>query len=126
MLSIIHYLIKEKALEVLKEAKRNDVIQQLPTFSVFIYLNTALIYYDQEKLSLSAKNLSRLMLQDDFVNIGKSFQLKIHIAELIVRYDLNQTDVIDAKIKHIKKSYTIYLKMIILTEINSLLKLLIL
>ena len=109
---VINYSLsdKNKALEVLKEAKNNDVIQNLPTFSVFIYLNTALIYYDQEKLSLSAKNLSRLMLQDDFVNIGKSFQLKINIAELIVRYDLNQTDVIDAKIKHIKKSYTNLLK----------------
>ena len=109
---VINYSLsnKEKALEVLKEAKRNDVIRQLPTFSVFIYLNTALIYYDQEKLSLSAKNLTRLMLQDDFVNLGKSFQLKIHIAELIVRYDLNQIDVIDAKIKHIKKSYTNLLK----------------
>ena len=109
---VINYSLsdKNKALEVLKEAKNNDVIQNLPTFSAFIYLNTALIYYDQEKLSLSAKNLSRLMLQDDFVNIGKSFQLKIHIAELIVRYDLNQTDVIDSKIKHIKKSYKILLK----------------
>ena len=109
---VINYSLsdKNKALEVLKEAKNNDVIQNLPTFSVFIYLNTALIYYDQEKLSLSVKNLSRLLLQDDFVNIGKSFQLKIYIAELIVRYDLNQIDVIDAKIKHIKKSYTNLLK----------------
>jgi hypothetical protein len=109
---VINYSLsdKNKALEVLKEAKNNDVIQNLPTFSVFIYLNTALIYYDQEKLSLSAKNLSRLMLQDDFVNIGKSFQLKIHIAELIVRYDLNQIDVIGAKIKLIKKSYYNLLK----------------
>ena len=109
---VINYSLsdKNKALEVLKEAKNNDVIQNSPTFSVFIYLNTALIYYDQKKLSLSAKNLSRLMLQDDFVNIGKSFQLKIHVAELIVRYDLNQTDVIDAKSKHIKKTYAKLLK----------------
>jgi len=109
---VINYSLsdKNKALEVLKEAKNNDVIQNLPTFSVFIYLNTALIYYDQEKFSLSAKNLSRLMLQDDFVNIGKSFQLKIHIAELIVRFDLKQTDVIDSKIKYIKKSYNNLLK----------------
>ena len=109
---VINYSLsdKNKALEVLKEAKNNDIIQNLPTFSVFIYLNTALIYYDQKKLSLSAKNLSRLMLQDDFVSIGKSFQLKIHIAELIVRYKLNQTDVIDDKIKHIKKTYNNLLK----------------
>ena len=109
---VINYSLsdKNKALEVLKEAKSNDVIQNLPTFSVFIYLNTALIYYDQEKLSLSAKNLSRLMLQDDFVNIGKSFQLKIHIAELIVRFDLNQTDVIDSRVKHIKKTFKDLLK----------------
>jgi len=109
---VINYSLsdKNKALAVLKEAKSNDIIQQLPTFSVFIYLNTALIYYDQGKLSLSAKNLSRLILQDDFVNIGKSFQLKIHITELIVRFDLNQTDVIDSKIKHIKKTFRALLK----------------
>lgn len=109
---VINYSLsdKNKALEVLKEAKNNDVIQQLPTFSVFIYLNTALIYYDQGKTSLAAKNLSRLILQDDFVNIGKSFQLKIHIAELIVRYDLSQTDLIDNKIKHIKKTFRALLK----------------
>jgi len=109
---VINYSLsdKNKALEILKDAKNNEVIQNLPTFSVFIYLNTALIYYDQEKLLLAAKNLSRLMLHDDFVNIGKSFQLKIHIAELIVRYDLNQTDVIDFKIKHIRKSYNNLLK----------------
>jgi hypothetical protein len=95
---------------VLREAKRNDVIQQLPTFSVFIYLNTALIYYDQGKILLAVKNLSRLILQDDFVNIGKSFQLKIHIAELIVRFDLNQTDVIDSRVKHIKKTFKDLLK----------------
>ena len=109
---VINYSLsdKDKALAVLKEAKNNDVIQKLPTFSVFIYLNTALIYYDQNKLSLSAKNLSRLVLQDDFVNIGKSFQFKIHVAELIVRYDLNQTDIIDGKIKYIKKTFKALLK----------------
>ena len=109
---VINYSLsdKNKALEVLKEARNNDVIQNLPTFSVFIYLNTALIYYDQKKLSLSSKNLSRLMLHDDFENIGKSFQLKIHIAELIVRYTLSQTDVVDSKITHIKKLYKNLLK----------------
>ena len=50
------------------------------------------------------------MLQDDFVSIGKSFQLKIHIAELIVRYELNQIDVIDDRIKHINKTYNNLLK----------------
>ena len=49
-------------------------------------------------------------MQDDFVNIGKSFQLKIHIAELIVRYDLNQTDVMVGKIKYIKKTFKALLK----------------
>lgn len=109
---VINYSLsnKDKALDVLKEAKRNNVIQQLPTFSVFIYLNTALIYYDQGKLSLAVKNLSRLILQDDFVNIGKSLQLKIHIAELIVRFDLNQNDVIDSKVKHVKKTFKELLK----------------
>ena len=104
---VINYskLDQEKALEVLNKAKRNKVIQSLPTFGSFIYLNMGLIYYDQKKYKTSIKHFSRLILQKDFINLSLQFQLKILISEIIIRYELNQTDLVEEKIKIIKRIY---------------------
>ena len=104
---VINYskLDQEKALEVLNKAKRNKVIQSLPTFGSFIYLNMGLIYYDQKKYKTSIKHFSRLILQKDFINLSLQFQLKILISEIIIRYELNQTDLVEEKIKIINRTY---------------------
>lgn len=104
---VINYskIDKDRALDILSEAKRNKKIQQLPTFSTFIYLNMGLIYYDKKDYKRSVKQLSRLILQYDFDNLDPNLQLKIAVAELIIRHKLNQTDLIEEKIKIIKRRY---------------------
>ncbi|MBC8265774.1 MAG: hypothetical protein H8E84_02300 [Flavobacteriales bacterium] len=104
---VINYsaLDKNQALKILDEARKNPIIKQLPTYTVFIYLNTSLIYFDQGKYRSAIKNLSRLLLHDDFVDIGKSFQLKIYLASLIIRFQLGDFDTIESRIKYIKRIY---------------------
>ncbi len=104
---VINYSVldKKEALKILEEARRNPVIKQLPTYTVFIYLNTALIYFDQGKYRMAIKNLSRLLLHNDFVDIGKSFQFKIHIASLIIRFELGDFDTIENRLKYIQRVY---------------------
>jgi tetratricopeptide (TPR) repeat protein len=104
---VINYskLDQEKALEVLNKAKNNRVIQSLPTFGAFIYLNMGLIYYDQKKYETSVKHFSRLILQKDFTGLSINFQLKILISEIIIRYELNQLDLVEEKINIICKTY---------------------
>ena len=89
----------------MEEARRHPIIKQLPTYTVFIYLNTALVYFDQGKYRMAIKNLSRLLLHDDFVDIGKSFQLKIYIASLIIRFELGDFDTIESRLKYIRRIY---------------------
>ena len=105
---VINYskLDKKKALDVLKEVKSNSIIKQLPTYTVFIYLNTALIHFDLGNYREANKNLSRLLLQDDFVDLGRSFQLKIQIASLIVRYMIKDFDTCEFKIEEINKKHS--------------------
>ena len=109
---VINYskLDYSKALKVLNEAKNNKKIQELPTFSAFIYLNMGLIYYSQKKYKMAIKNISRLILQQDFLNLSKSFQLKILITEIQVRFHLNQSDLIEEKIKLLNRKYSKILK----------------
>tara|TARA_B100000902_G_scaffold136547_1_gene134786 strand:+ start:1297 stop:2748 length:1452 start_codon:yes stop_codon:yes gene_type:complete len=109
---VINYsqINKNKALEVISEAKNDITIKKLPTYGVFIYLNKALIEYHQKKYKLATKSVTRLILQDDFINLAKLFQLKICIAELMIRYKINQTDLIEQKINKIKRVYRSQLK----------------
>jgi len=104
---VINYstLNQEKALEVLNIAKNNRIIQSLPAFGAFIYLNMGLIYYSQKKYNIAIKHFSRLILQKDFLDLSLQFQLKILISEIIIRYELTQIDVVEEKIKTIKRKY---------------------
>jgi len=104
---VINYAVKdkEKALAVIQKAKKNAVIKKLPTYTTFIYLNTALIYYQQTKYKLSIRSIARLIQQEDFLLLDKSFQLKLYIAELIIRLNVNQEEIIEEKIDFIRGEY---------------------
>lgn len=104
---VLNYAVedKEKALDVLKEAKKNTSIKKLPAYISFIYLNTSLIYFQQEKYSLASTNISRLIQQKDFLSLDKVFQLKLLIVELIIRLELNQEDRILKQVQFINKEY---------------------
>lgn len=87
---VLNYSIdnKNKSLEILKIASKNDVIQKMPAYTSFIYLNTSIIYFQQEKFKLSKKNLSRLILQKDFLYLDKAIQFHILIFEILVLINL--------------------------------------
>tara|TARA_B100000530_G_scaffold322778_1_gene258045 strand:+ start:48 stop:815 length:768 start_codon:yes stop_codon:yes gene_type:complete len=102
---------KSKSLETLKEASKNELINKMPAYTSFIYLNTALIYFQTNRYSLAQKNISRLILQHDFVNLDKIFQLQIYIFELILRIELGQNKIALQKINNLKKNFAKTLKL---------------
>ena len=104
---VLNYAVedKDKALEVLNEAKKNEAIKKLPAYTTFIYLNTSLLYYQKKMYVLAAKNISRLIQQEDFLSLDKGFQLKLLIAELIIRSELGQNDIISDQIGIINANY---------------------
>jgi len=95
---------KNKALDYLNKASKNEVIKKLPSYISFIYLNRSLIYFHQDNFIAAKKNMSRLILQEDFLLLDKAFQLKILIADIIIRSKNGQHDIID-KIKDIRKNH---------------------
>ena len=96
---------KNKSLETLNEASKNEVIKKIPAYTSFIYLNTAVLYFQMKKYSLAQKNISRLILQHDFVNLDTVFQFQIFVFELVLRIELNQKDILNEKITLLKKDF---------------------
>ena len=95
---------KKKALDYLNKASRSEVIKKLPSYYAFIYLNRSLIYYYEDNYKESQKNIARLIMQEDFLMLDKSFQLKILVTELMIRMMLSNKNLND-KIIQIKKDY---------------------
>jgi len=95
---------KKKALDYLNKASRSEVIKKLPSYNAFIYLNRSLIYYYEDNYKESQKNIARLIMQEDFLLLDKSFQLKILVTDLMIRMMLSNKNLND-KITSINKNY---------------------
>ena len=95
---------KDKALDYLNKASNNEIIKKLPSYTSFIYLNKSLIYFHADNFTEAQKNISRLVIQEDFLLLDKAFQLKILIADIIIRFKNEQHDITD-KIEDIRKNY---------------------
>jgi len=95
---------KNKALDYLNKASKNEVIKKLPSYISFIYLNRSLIYFHEDNFIAAQKNMSRLILQEEFLLLDNAFQLKILIADIIIRFKNGQHDIIE-KIEDIRRNY---------------------
>lgn len=108
---VINYQVtdKLKAIEVLLEAKDKKTIQKLPIYTVFIYLNLAVLFFDIKEFKKSKRNIARLMLQDSYKELDKAFKLKICIVTLLLAYELNDVDYFDYQFKLIQKDFKDFL-----------------
>ncbi len=104
---VINYsrLNRKKAIEILMEMKQTEKIRSNNFYELFIYLNLAVIYFDLKDFHQSIRNLHHIYLLDGYKNADQTLKFKIAIADLIVRYELNDEDTLDYKIKQVKKDF---------------------
>lgn len=97
---------KEEAIRLLDEALKNpQVTKAVPHSRVVCLLNLALIYFDSGNFKKANRELARLKLEDVFANLDKAFQLKIHMAELIVRFELKDFDYLEYMANQVRKQF---------------------
>ena len=104
---VINYsrLDRNKAIDILNEMKGNEKICANNFYELFIYLNLAVVYFDKKDFHQSIRNLHKIYLLEGYKNADKSLQFKIAIADLIVRYELNDEDTLEYKLKQVKKDF---------------------
>lgn len=104
---VINYSVKdiEKAIATLHEARENQVIRKLPVYSVFIYLNLAVLNFERKNYKEALKHLVKPMMQDAFKHLDEAWHLKLAVFELLIRYELSDFDYLERKIIQVKKDY---------------------
>lgn len=104
---VINYQVtdKEKAIEVLQEAKTKPEIQSLSFYTVFVYLNLAVLYFDINTFKTARTNLAKLKMSESFTQMDEAFRLKVNIFELMVFYEMNDIDLFDYQLNFIQKEF---------------------
>jgi tetratricopeptide (TPR) repeat protein len=95
----------DKAVETLEDLKKNEKIKKTSFYEVFIYLNLAIVWFDKKDFHKAIANLNKLNTLEGFRNTDESFKFKVAVAELIMRFELNDFDFLEYRIKQIKKDY---------------------
>ena len=86
------------------------MIKSIPAYSSFIYLNTSIIYFQTKQFKLAQKNISRLVLQHDFVNLDNVFQFQVYLLQIILKVELKDFVSAKEKLKTLFFSYKKLLK----------------
>ncbi len=96
---------KRKELEVLVEMEKNQKINSNPFHRQFILLNMSLAWFDLKEFNKAARYLSRLQLLPEFKEADSTLRVRIAVADLMTRYELNDTDTFEYKYKQLKKDF---------------------
>jgi tetratricopeptide (TPR) repeat protein len=109
---VINYTVidKRKAISTLEEAIEQPEIIKSPVNQLFLRLNLAVVNFDLKDFKISLKHLVKLYRSKEYDNLDASFRLKIRIAELLIRYELDDFDFILHQITLLKKEFADLLK----------------
>ncbi len=95
----------EKAIGILDEAKEQKAIKDHPVYIGFVYLNLAVSYFGIKDFKSSLRSIVKLYMLDSYKTLDEAFRFKISITELIVRFELQDHDYIDQRVKQLRKEF---------------------
>jgi hypothetical protein len=96
---------KDRAIEILNEAKDNPVIKKLPFYLVFIFLNLVVLNFDNGNYKNAIRNLVKLTMEPGFPGLDRILRMKIAVAELIIRFELQDIDTLERRLEQVKKEF---------------------
>jgi len=98
-------LNKSRALEILEEAAQNPVIVKTPLSTAIFKGQMAQLHFDLGNFKQANRSIIQMKLDEGFEHLDLGFQLKIHVAELLVRYELENMDFIEYRIAQLEKQF---------------------
>ena len=93
----------DKAIEILLGLTKKETIERNPYYSVFIYLNLALLYNQKKNYDQAMKFMNKLYMDEGYKGTDGNIKLQVNIGELIIRYDLKEFDFLEYRFKQVMK-----------------------
>lgn len=105
---VINYslLDKDKAISILNELIENKTLKSQPFYELFVYLNLAILWFEKSDHRAAIRNLNKLYTHPEFKNADIALKFKIAVAELIIRFELQDFDFLETRIRQVKKEFS--------------------
>lgn len=100
----------DKALEILAEMKENPVIRKNHYYFLFVHMNEAIGFYNKGNNKAAIKAIVRSNLLEGFHSASPGLKLKIGVAEMMIRYRLDEFEVIASRTHQLRSDYEEILK----------------
>ncbi len=113
-----------KALEPLNEAKENKAITKHPFYVGYVYLNLGVTHYNLREYKPALKSFIKLYTNTHYNLLDETFRFNISIAELIIRYLLDDKAYIINRIGQVQKEFKNVIKQSLFQRDREFIKLL--
>lgn len=95
----------DKAIELLETLLADKKFTQLPYYELFLQINLSTCYFEKRQYQKAARQITRTMIADAFKNANAELQLKVNVAELIIRCELQDYDFLMHRIEQVRKIF---------------------
>ena len=99
-----------KAITILEDLRENEKIKANSFYTTFVFLNLVLLYFDKKQYKEAIKLLNKLYQLDGYRSTDPAIRFRIAVAELIIRYELKDFDLLEYKIGQVRSDFKAYLK----------------
>jgi hypothetical protein len=100
----------DKAIKEIEFMQTQTNLKKLDFYALFVPLNLAILWYGKENYRQSVKYFNELYQTDGYAKSAADLQLKIAVAELIVRFEMADFDYLQYRIAQVRKTFKEQLK----------------
>jgi len=104
--NILYYnysvLDRNKALKILNEASKDDVIRRNPINNTFILLQLAVFYFDESDYKKASGQIKELQDNEKFESLDNALKIKVMILDAMTATELNTAEMLEESMKTIK------------------------
>lgn len=95
----------DRAVDLLEEMQNETKLQNLDFYALFVPLNLAIVWFGKKNPKKALKYLNELFANQKYTDAAPDLKLKILTVELIVRYDLEDFDFLEYRIRQVRKDF---------------------
>jgi hypothetical protein len=105
---VLNYSIldEKKALDTLLKLRDDKSLKGKAYNRISIFINLSVLYFNKGDFRKALRSLIELGLLDDFRNADKQLKLKVVIFELIVRFRMNENELLGSRIPQVEKDFS--------------------
>jgi len=104
---LINYYVLDldRAIDLLTDLKENETLKAQPHYEIFVIYNFATCWLKKGNYKRAIRELTQLTIHQAYKTLDKTLRLKMAMAELLVRYELADSELFDRRAEQIRRDF---------------------